>query len=229
MIQTNVRPPAPNTRPMSDPSTKDRLLDAAEALFAEHGYSGTSLRQLTQAAGCNLAAVNYHFGSKERLAHEMIHRRFSPINEERLALLDELEARGNPTLEELLAAFVEPFLRFGRRDPEAVTTLMRLVMRLATTSADFAKEHLKTFEQTARRFIPAFLAALPQLDRETLFWRLNFAISVVAMSCSDPERLHYISRGACDPNDTDRALDQMVAFLAGGLRADSPKPRSDKR
>lgn len=211
---------------MSDLSTKDRLLDAAEALFAEHGFSGTSLRQLTQAAGANLAAVNYHFGSKELLAHEMIHRRFSPINEERLDLLDELEARGDPTLEELLRAFVGPFLRFGTRDPKALTNLMRLMMRLATTGEEFAQEHVKIFQQIAQRFIPAFLATLPELDRETFFWRLNFTISVMAMSNSDPERLRFISQGECDPYDTDQALDQMVAFLAGGLRAACPRPRT---
>jgi AcrR family transcriptional regulator len=214
---------------MTDPSTKDRILDTAEALFAEHGFSGTSLRQLTQEAGVNLAAVHYHFGSKEELAHAVIRRRFDPINEERLALLDELEKRGEPTLEEVLRAFAGPFLRFRAREEGALANLMRLMLRLATAKEDFANEHRKIFQRIAERFLPALAATLPELDRETLFWRLNFTISVMAMSHSDPERLRVISGGKCDPSDTDRALDQMVSFLAGGLRADPPVPHSEAK
>lgn len=212
---------------MSDLSTKERLLDTAEALFAEHGFSGTSLRQLTQEAGVNLAAVNYHFGSKELLAHAVITRRFTPINDERLALLDELEARGEPTLEELLRAFVGPFLRFRAREESALTNLMRLMLRLATSSEQFAAEHRKIFQHIAERFIPAFQAVLGELDRETFSWRLNFTISVMAMSHSDPDRLRMICGGECDPYDADRALEQMVSFLAGGLRATPPRPRRE--
>ncbi len=207
---------------MSDLSTKDRLLDAAEALFAEHGFSGTSLRQLTQAAGVNLAAVNYHFGSKELLAHAVIHRRFTPINDERLALLDELEARGEPTLEELLGAFVGPFIRFREREEHALTNLIRLMLRLATASEEFAEQHRKIFQHIAERFIPAFSAELPHLDRKTFFWRLNFTIAVMAMSHSEPERLRLISGGECDPHDMKESVEQMVTFLAAGLRADAP-------
>ena len=83
-------------------NTRGRILDSAERLFAEQGFSGTSLRQITAAAGANLAAVNYHFGSKEELIKEALSRRLRPINAERLKWLDRLEAEGQPTVEEIV-------------------------------------------------------------------------------------------------------------------------------
>ena len=98
---------------MKPPSTKDRILDAAEELFASQGYDATSLRGLTQAAEVNLAAVNYHFGSKRKLFQAVFERRVGPINRERLALLEAREDRGPepPSVEELLQILIGPALR----------------------------------------------------------------------------------------------------------------------
>lgn len=207
---------------MTDRPTKDRILDAAEELFAEHGFAATSMRQLTQAAGVNLAAVHYHFGSKEALAFAVIARRFHPINEERVALLDELEAKSEPTLEDLLTVFVGPVLKMHSSPDRGVTLIFRLMMRLFAGSESFASEHRKLFQRTAERFFPALMKVLPELDERTFFWRLNFTVSVMGMSMSDPKRLELISDGHCDPHDHDQALGQMVSFLAGGLRAPVP-------
>src|SRR5437762_13635541 len=84
--------PARKTAPLdTSPDTKTRILDAGEHLFMEHGFEATSLRQLTSAAGVNLAAVNYHFGSKEELFQAVLTRRLDPMNQERIQLLDRLE------------------------------------------------------------------------------------------------------------------------------------------
>src|SRR5579863_9327890 len=92
-------------------TTKDRLLDAAERLFAQHGIEATSLRVITREAGVNLAAVNYHFQSKEALMHAVIARRLDPINEKRLAMLDACEAKageGPLAVDEVLHALLGP-------------------------------------------------------------------------------------------------------------------------
>ncbi|NUS83332.1 MAG: helix-turn-helix transcriptional regulator, partial [Streptomyces sp.] len=88
--------------------TRDRLLDAAERLFGEHGFAATSLRTVTVAAEANVAAVNYHFGSKEGLLRAVVERAMAAVNGERLRLLEELRAAGDrqPTVEELVRAFV---------------------------------------------------------------------------------------------------------------------------
>src|SRR5512138_1669857 len=99
-------------------TTKDRILDAAERLFAERGYDGTSLRAITAAAGANLAAVNYHFRSKESLMRALFSRRLGALNRERLELLRrlEVEAAGAPVpVERLVRVLLEPPLRLGNR------------------------------------------------------------------------------------------------------------------
>src|SRR6185312_11029386 len=99
---SRMRPPRASGRPIaivntrSSGATKDRILDAAEALFMEHGFEATSLRAITTAAGVNLAAVNYHFGSKEELFQSVLTRRLDPMNQERVALLTELERGAAP-------------------------------------------------------------------------------------------------------------------------------------
>ena len=99
--------------------TKDKILDAAEALFMEHGFEATSLRSITTAAAVNLAAVNYHFGSKEELFQAVLTRRLDPMNQERLDLLTRLEHDAGPAplpCDRILSAMFVPALRLAR-DP----------------------------------------------------------------------------------------------------------------
>src|SRR4030095_2343978 len=108
--------------------TREALLDAAESLFAEHGVQAASLRAITQQAGANLAAVNYHFGSKEGLVRAVFSRRIGPLNHERLRRLDECERREG-AIEEVLRAFIEPVLQLRREAPEGSRQFARLMGR----------------------------------------------------------------------------------------------------
>ena len=91
-------------------NTKDRILGAAEELFAQHGFSGTSLRQVTSRADVNIAAVNYHFGSKENLVNEVFRRRMDEMSERRISELRLAQAEHPGELEPILAAFIQPAL-----------------------------------------------------------------------------------------------------------------------
>src|SRR6516162_9558208 len=100
--------------------TKEKIMDIAEGLFGEQGYGSTSLRQIIAEAGVNLAAVHYHFGTKEELLDAAVVRKLAPINAERLKLLDEAAARagGEPmTIEAFLDAFLRPAVMQARVDP----------------------------------------------------------------------------------------------------------------
>jgi len=91
--------------------TKERILDAAERLFADHGFPATSMRDITQEAGVNLAAVNYHFGSKEALMIAVLDRSTAPVNRARLEQLDALEAAAGDApveTEQIVRAFLTP-------------------------------------------------------------------------------------------------------------------------
>src|SRR6059036_3181340 len=126
MNETNVRT---NSRPAGQ-ETRARILDAAERLFAEHGYDGASLRDITAQAGVNLAAVNYHFRTKESLIQAVFARRLAPVNQRRLALLDACEASaagGRLQLEEVVRALISPVLRLGQENPEVSTALKKLM------------------------------------------------------------------------------------------------------
>jgi AcrR family transcriptional regulator len=113
-----------NVKNTALPDTKEKILDAAEYLFARDGYRGTSLRAITGKAGVNLAAVNYHFGSKKILVEEVIKRRIVPLNNIRKKRLEEIreasvQKKKKPDIRAVLAAFIEPTLFFKESNPEA--------------------------------------------------------------------------------------------------------------
>jgi AcrR family transcriptional regulator len=208
-------------------TTKDRILDTAEHLFARDGFDATSLRAITAEAGVNLAAVNYHFQSKEALVQAVIGRRMGPVNARRLALLDayEAEAGGAPVpLEKIMDAFLRPLL-------EIVGTHARefapLVGRIYTEPGDFTERLFKDqFQALALRFIPAFQRALPELPLTELYWRLHFSIGAMAHTMGAASMLRIFSRGLCDPSDADGTLARMKTFVLAGLTAPVSAPVS---
>lgn len=198
--------------------TRQRLLDVAERLFAEQSYEATSLRQLTTAAGANLAAVHYHFGSKEGLFRAVFARRAGPINASRLARLAALEARAEPpSIEELLVALIAPALELYA-DPEW-RWYMQLVGRAFTEPGDQWLEADREFEPTHAAFTAAFARALPVLDARTLETRLFFTLGVQCIVLAIGQasgREGCAARAAADP---EVLLQELVAFAAAGLRA----------
>ncbi len=207
---------------MPSAHTKDRILDAAESLFADHGFAGTSLRTLTTEADVNLAAVNYHFGSKEALFQEVFARRVGPLNRARLELLDACENRsGNqpPSLEEILHAFLAPALRLSQDPAGGGAGFLRLMGRIYTEPGEFWKPVIAQFEEVKNRFVTVFRRALPDLPPVELFWRMHFLVGAMCHTMVDTYRLEVISGGLCDPTDCDGTIDRLVTFAAAGLRA----------
>ena len=202
-------------------TTKDRILDAAERLFARDGFEATSLRAITAEAQVNLAAVNYHFQSKEALVQAVIGRRMGPVNAQRLALLDAYEAaaagavpyRSNKSLDAFLRPIVE---MVGSHAHEFVP----LIGRLYTEPGDFAvRLYKEQFEPLAQRFIPAFQRALPDLPRDELIWRLHFAIGALAHTMAASKMLEMMSGGRCNVSDVEGTLARLKAFVIAGFTA----------
>ncbi|HVS16034.1 MAG TPA: TetR/AcrR family transcriptional regulator [Thermoanaerobaculia bacterium] len=196
--------------------TKEALLDAAEALFEEQGATATSLRAITERAGANVAAVNYHFGSKDALVFAVMERRIRPLNEQRLALLDRLEAEGRADVEAVLEALLAPALQYA----EGRKGFLRLLGRLHfETDLKVRGLLLENFAEVVRRFVAALHSQLPHLTPEDVLWRLHFSIGAMAMAATNRQDLAHFSRGACDGGDSREATRRLVAFLAGGFRA----------
>lgn len=210
---------------MGSPDTKARILDAAEQLFAEKGVAATSLRELTRAAGVNLAAVHYHFGPKEDVLRAAFERRIGPVNAERLRRLDALEARTGgapPAVEDVLEAFLAPALALADSPDEGARACLRLIARLHAEPTAFGAWLMDVFAEIERRFLPVLARSLPHLDRATLLWRLHFVLGTMSISLTDPLRVERLSRGLCDPGDGEVLLRQLVSFSAAGLRSPAP-------
>ncbi len=206
-------------------TTKDRILDAAERLFARDGFEATSLRAITAEAQVNLAAVNYHFQSKEALVQAVIGRRMGPVNAQRLAHLDAYEAASAGAalpLEQIVDAFLRPIVGMvGSHAHEFVP----LIGRLYTEPGDFAARLYKQqFEPLAQRFIPAFLRALPDLSRDELIWRLHFAIGALAHTMAASKMLEMMSGGRCNISDVEGTLARLKAFVIAGITAPLSEP-----
>lgn len=205
--------------------TKERILDTAERLFAGHGYAATSLRSIIAEAGVNLAAVHYHFHSKEALLEAVILRRSVPANQERLALLDrfEKEAGGNPLpLEKVIEAFVAPTLHMSRGSQSGGLVFMKLLGRLHAEGVLLPRILTSQFGGVFERFGAALRAALPDLPPEELFWRLNLAVGALAQTLRGGlKELETISDLSLS-FDSETALERLVAFLSAGFRAPVP-------
>ena len=206
---------------MSPRDTKQRLLDGAEAIFAEHGFAGASLRAITRRAGANLAAVHYHYGSKAALFGAVFARRIEPINRERLTRLDALErdARGRPVaVEDLVRALVEPACAVVGADEQGARFL-RLSGRMFSEPGDHWQPVRGLMVPLRERFVAAFAASLPGQDAASVFWRLHFVMGAMCHALATGPLLTFFSEGVVDGDDLDRMVEQLVAFLTAGMGA----------
>jgi AcrR family transcriptional regulator len=189
------------------PDTKQRILDAAEKLIAEQGYAATSLRQIIGQAGVNLAAVHYHFGSKDELLNAVIQRKVGPVNEKRMALLTEYEAaaKGKPLpVRKILDAFLTPMGQAAGTHPLFVRLMGRVVAEGMLLSVIE-----KNFPEVRTRFFGALRRSTPQISDEEFETRVHFLIGVVSHT--------MCASGVEDGFET--RVERMIRFLTGAFCA----------
>jgi AcrR family transcriptional regulator len=233
MLHTLPRSSAAPTEKPSDKlveagDTKSRILDAAEELFMEHGFEATSLRLITTAAGVNLAAVNYHFGSKEELFQAVLTRRLDPMNRDRMQLLTAYEAASADankkvvlTCEQIISAMFIPALKLARDHEQGGKNFLRLLGRAYADPAPFIREFLSNqYAEMISRFRAAFNRALPHLPREEVSWRLHFVLGALSYTLAGTDALKMIAQFHPDEvNNDELLLKRLAPFLAAGLRA----------
>ena len=216
------------TTPRLTPAdTKTRILDAAEALFVDHGLEATSMRMITAAAGVNLAAVNYHFGSKENLIQEVFRRRLGELNQRRLAALDRVESaaaaagvRIKPS--QVLEAFFEPSLQMATDETHGGRIFMQLLGRTYTEPNAFVRKFLAAeYADILGRFLDALYASLPGVPREEILWRFHFMMGATSYAIAGTDALQLFA-GKFDDEDPARLIPRLMSFLLGGLRAPLP-------
>ena len=199
-------------------STKDRILGAAEELFAQHGFVGTSLRQVTSRADVNIAAVNYHFGSKENLINEVFRRRMDEMSRQRLGQLEQASKDRPGALEAVLAAFVEPALAVAR-DRQGGAAFIRVIARAYAEKNDGLRQFLsEQYGHVLREFARAIAQCVPGLEKEQLYWRLDFLSGALTYAMSD---FGLIKRpaGVSEIAHRKRAADELIRFAAAGIKS----------
>jgi AcrR family transcriptional regulator len=227
-------------------STLEKIVRAAESLFEHQSFEATTLRQITAAAGVNLAAVNYHFGSKEALIREIFKRRLTQLNEERLAALDRLEkaAASRPVKPaKILDAFFGTLLRIAQKDKQGGPTFLKLLGRTHTEPSEFIRVFLASeYEEVLTRYKEALIKSLPDVPREEILWRFHFMLGATAYAIAGTDSLKLLahegpketqeSPSRSKPKDKDqesdlmqidRLLPRLMNFLVGGLRAPLPE------
>jgi AcrR family transcriptional regulator len=220
----DVLTPHPVERAVEVADTKTRILDTAEELFMEHGFEATSLRLITTAAGVNLAAANYHFGSKEELFQAVFSRRLDPMNRDRMALLSAYEdAAGGQALtcEKILSAMFIPALKLSRDHEQGGKNFLRLLGRAYADPAPFIRTFLSSqYAEMIGRFRAAFGRALPHLPRDEVSWRLHFVMGALSFTLAGTDILKMVAHYHPDEVDDDvKLLQRLAPFLAAGLRA----------
>jgi len=215
-----------NTEPNGEDTTVGRILAAAEMLFAEQGLSKPTLRTITERAGVNIAAINYHFGSKEELVLAVFERLSQRINSRRVAEIEALLAdaaahKKAPALSDVVACFVRVYVDPGPEENSALFAKLVLQHRVEPTPVTHAVVRTH-FDPMASRFIDALALACPGTDRAILAWRYMFMIGAVIVTMTDQggdNRLARLTGGAADAGDRSALAAELVRFLMAGMAA----------
>ena len=208
---------------MSD--TKEKILNAAERLFAHNGFHCTSLRQITNEAAVNLAAVNYHFGSKEALIDAVLARRLEPLNRERCRRLEvnrevAADKGGALSCEAVMRAFLEPAMELSRPGVGAENFLVLVGRGLAAPEGVVGNSFFRLMRDTAGIFFQALCQALPEKDPEVVFWRMHFAIGAMAHTMRWAGRFESMApEGLAPRGDNDQLIERLLSFILAGMES----------
>ena len=204
---------------MPSDQTRSAILNAAERLYADRGFADVTLRDIVAAADVNLAAVNYHFGSKDELIAELFVTRSLATNRERLNQLKAAEAEGNGRagIEAILRALVGPTLRGCLGPDNERSTAARFMIRASIESVPPIRRIKNREIDHLRKFAAAMRRSLPGRDAVELYWGLHFALAMAHQTIRDSERLTKLSEGSCDLDDIDGIIERIVAVSVSAL------------
>ena len=201
--------------------TKARILDAAELLFAEHGFKDTSLRTITSKAGVNLASVNYHYGDKKTLVRAVLGRYLEAFMPSLQSELEVLLTRDDFSMEDVFRCIKNPLLSLNEYRANGATVFMSLIGRGYTDVQGHLRWFIMTrYDQVLNLFTTAVCRANPSLDPETLFWRLHFTLGASVFTMASSTALCEIAENdfsrKVKPEDL---IERMVPYLAAGVAA----------
>lgn len=204
---------------MTEPNTKERILDSAEYLFANKGLKDTSVRDITSQADVHLAAVNYHFQSKDGLVRAVMERRIATLNRQRLELLDTFEQKfesESVPIEYALYALLYPGIKMCFEKPHFLKIAGQIVSHPDEETYIIFVSH---FEDVFSRFKDVFAISLPHVSEEELMWRIHFLIGSMIHTWTNHSWLKRFSGGVCELKEQEEIINMLIAFCAAGLKA----------
>ncbi|RKQ71882.1 TetR family transcriptional regulator [Litorimonas taeanensis] len=211
----------PAVEPKAKKSRKILILDSAEALFAQYGYDGVTLRQITKRAGVDLALANYHFGPKRDLFNAVLERRADIVNSARFKALDEcLQAsKGAPSVEGIIDAYLRPLGEIQSSADDGLRHYLALIAYV-NNSHEYGKEFMtQFFNPLVQRFIDALRQALPEADEQAIYWGYHYLSGALTLTFADTGRLDILSEGKASSSDFKTGYAHMIPFIAAGMRA----------
>ena len=214
-------------------TTKERILNAAEILFSEHGYQNVSMKNITDLAQTNIASVNYHFRTKLGLLADVFSHRARELNKERLRRLQECAKTSNDgevEVEEILRAFLEPSYRTGQ-ESEHGKHFQRIMSQMsASPNAEVRQILFQTFDKVCQEFLSLLKKARKDISREEFYWRVSFIYGAMMYVHSNNGRIQSLAGSGFDAGDMTKAVHYMVPFLAEGMKMTAiKKPKKAKR
>ncbi len=203
-------------------STKEKILDVAEGLFAEHGFNDTSLRAITSKAGVNLASVNYHFGDKKTLVRAVLNRYLEAFMPAVQQALQELNSKDEYQMSEVFESLRTPLRALNDVRPNGTSRFMLLIGRGYTDVQGHLRWFITTrYSDVLSLFTQSVMKANPKLTPETLFWRLHFTLGTCVFTMASSQALAEIAESDFGNQvDAKAVVDLLIPYLAAGVAAD---------
>jgi AcrR family transcriptional regulator len=217
MLQCNAM--APPRRPRTN--KRDKILNAAERLFAKKGFHGVSVREIARAAGVDVALVSYHVGKKAEVFDAVLLRRAEVLNAERLQMLEDCIARAAPEpprVEDIIDAFTHPLLNRSTKEGRGWKDYFSLVAHINNNPAMGGVLISRYFDPIVRRFLDALRMALPDCDERDLYWSYHFLSGALTLTFAETKRIDALSGGLCQSSDLDAVHQRLVPFAAAGFK-----------
>ncbi|QGX41164.1 TetR/AcrR family transcriptional regulator [Permianibacter aggregans] len=214
---------------MSQESTRDRIIAAAEFLFADRGFAETSLRLITSRANVNLASVNYHFGSKKSLIQAVFDRFMAQLTAELVREMEPLRKNSSmPHVEQVLATFLRPLQALDRLEPQGAAIFMRLLGRAyAEEQGHLRRFILSKYGNALDEFRDLLRRAHPDIPAQEVFWRLHFMLGALVFAIGGGNALRDIAAADFQENiELHEVVARLIPFLAAGFKAPITYPRS---
>jgi len=210
----------PNHKEGTAQAMRERILDAAEELFAQHGFDGVTVRQVTRKAAVDVALAHYYFGTKRGLFDSVFLRRAAILNEARLKAIDDYQIEPGPggaTIEGFVGAFLDPVIERWSAGGRGWKNYLAIVAQVNNTPKWGGETMARYFDPVIHRLIDALRGIMPGAHDIDLYWSYQFLSGALTLTFAETGRIDLLSSGLCHSSDHHAVKDRLAPFIAAGF------------